>query len=441
MKPYDRMNAIFNETNPTFKTTYNVWGACHNYYNTEWQQADSTSCSGDHRPLCTSGTGISGSPEQRQTGFYPMLAFFTGNVGPAANPVLNNWFDPKARILPDPPVYRGYTPGANTSQNRQLEDFTGPTGTSTFGQPNIASQITISHESVPEHDSTFRAANISWGTPGPSTFFQSNWAAVGSGFHLSSYQMLDIRVDRIEDTFLNPSTDSTVEVALVTSTGALSSSTFITNYGNRLNGPRSGPFNFHTMLQTVRIPLTDFGVSLTSIRGVRLTFSLTPTGHIYVGSIRATKVTTPPVPLMSPLVAQTVPGASASLSSAVMPGSVPESAPAGAAAAPPAGPQLVTSGNALTSVRSTPDGASVQVAVSSPVIFDARAQLLTLRIGSVESNLSAYPGGDLRNAVFTLPRADWDRLVGGEPITVRYGSGTSPIVWSFGGLDKTQLNR
>jgi hypothetical protein len=195
------------------------------------------------------------------------------------------------------------------------------------------------------------------------------------------------------------------------------------------------------MLQTVRIPLTDFGVSLTSIRGVRLTFSLTPTGHIYVGSIRATKVTTPPVPLMSPLVAQTVPGASASLSSAVMPGSVPESAPAGAAAAPPAGPQLVTSGNALTSVRSTPDGASVQVAVSSPVIFDARAQLLTLRIGSVESNLSAYPGGDLRNAVFTLPRADWDRLVGGEPITVRYGSGTSPIVWSFGGLDKTQLNR
>jgi hypothetical protein len=47
----------------------------------------------------------------------------------------------------------------------------------------------------------------------------------------------------------------------------------------------------------------------------------------------------------------------------------------------------------------------------------------------------------MRNAVFTLPRADWDRLVGDEPITVRYGSGASPVVWSFGGLDKTQLDR
>jgi len=448
MPPYDRMNAVFNETNPTFKATYNVWGACHNYYNTEWQQAEQSAACPDHRAMFTSGTGITGSPEQRQTSFYPMLAFFTANVGPATNPVLNNWFDPKARILPDPPVYRGYTPGANTSQNRQLEDFTGPTGTSTFGQPNIASNISINHESVPEHDVTFRAANISWTSAGSSTFFQSNWAPVGSGFNLSSYQDLDIRVDRIEDTALNSSGDTTFEVALVTSSGALSTSTFITNYGNRLDGPRSGPFNFHDMLQTIRIPLTDFGVSLTSIRGVRLTFSFNPSGHVYVGSIRATRVTTPPVPLMaptitsvmSPLVALTVPTASAQVSSAVVPGTVPEPAPAGAAAVL-SGPQLVSSGNAVTSLRSTPDGASVQVAVSSPVMFDAHAQLLTLRIGSVESTMSAYPSGDLRSVVFTLPRAAFDRLAGGEPITVRYGSGTSPIVWSFGGLDKTQLDR
>ena len=33
-------------------------------------------------------------------------------------------------------------------------------------------------------------------------------------------------------------------------------------------------------------------------------------------------------------------------------------------------------------------------------------------------------------------------LAGGEPITVRYGkAAASPVVWSFGALDKSQLDR
>jgi hypothetical protein len=47
---------------------------------------------------------------------------------------------------------------------------------------------------------------------------------------------------------------------------------------------------YHSTLQTVRIPLTDFtGASLSSIRGVRFIFSDTPQGAISLANIRLSK--------------------------------------------------------------------------------------------------------------------------------------------------------
>lgn len=434
--PFDRMIAVFNEGTPTFKATYNVWGANHNYYNTEWQQSDSGGCLA-HRAMFTSGTGITGSPEQRQTGFYAMLAFFTANVGTATSPGLNKLFDPKTVILPEPPVYRGYTPGANTSQSRQLEDFTGATGTSTFGQPNLASNITINHEQVSEHASSLRAANISWSSSGSNTYFQSNWAASGSGFNLSAYQSLDLRIDRILDASLNPEQSSTFQIALVTSNNTLSTALRPDQYGAFIDGPVGGPYsNYHNMMQTIRIPLADFGVSLTSIRGVRLIFSLTASGHIYVANIRAGTVTTPPGPLAPTAVAASTGAAPAT---AAGPTAFAAPDPASRNAAPLAGPQLVSTGSSVTSLRTAADG-SIEVAISSQVPFAAGGALLTLRIGAVESTLSRFTTADARSAVFTLPRADFDRIGAADAVSVRYGKGASRVVWSLGTLDKSRLD-
>src|SRR5262249_52741301 len=49
-RPFDRALRIFDENPQTLKATYTVWGANHNYYNTEWQTTDSAGC-WSHRPL------------------------------------------------------------------------------------------------------------------------------------------------------------------------------------------------------------------------------------------------------------------------------------------------------------------------------------------------------------------------------------------------------
>jgi hypothetical protein len=298
---FDRMVGIFNESNPTFKATYSVWGANHNYFNTEWQKPDSTGCR-EHRAMFLEGPTVTGSAEQRQSAFYPVLAFVTANVGPAQNPALNNLFDTKSPIISELPIDRGYIPGANTSHSRQLEDFTAATGTSTFGQLNGANGIAINHEQMFDdpadgtyHDPSLRAANIAWTSPGSNTYFQSNWAAPGSGFNLTAYQMLDLRVNRAEDFDLNPeSTTTSFGIALVTSNGTLSNTVSSDSRGVVIEGPVHGIAGYQTMFETIRIPLADFGVSLSSIRGVRLIFSSTPTGRIFVTNIRASRVTTPP---------------------------------------------------------------------------------------------------------------------------------------------------
>ena len=119
---------------------------------------------------------------------------------------------------------------------------------------------------------------------------------MGSGFNLTSYQLLDLRIDRAFDA-LNPPSSTDFEIQLVNANNSLSASVSMSAYNQRIDGPVGGGINSarHSMLQTVRIPLSHFGsATLSSIRGVRLTFSATPSGHVYVANIRATRSTLVP---------------------------------------------------------------------------------------------------------------------------------------------------
>jgi hypothetical protein len=76
VRPFDRMMLITGES-PAQKSTYTVWGANHNFYNTEWQISDSPGCF-KHRRLFDH---LLGSAEQRVTGLASVMALFRGNVG------------------------------------------------------------------------------------------------------------------------------------------------------------------------------------------------------------------------------------------------------------------------------------------------------------------------------------------------------------------------
>src|SRR5215475_100491 len=85
VRPFDRMLRVTSESPARQKSTFAVWGANHNFYNTEWQVSDSAGCFANQRLF----DHLIGSPNQRAIALAAVLALFRGNVGPAADPSFN----------------------------------------------------------------------------------------------------------------------------------------------------------------------------------------------------------------------------------------------------------------------------------------------------------------------------------------------------------------
>lgn len=422
LRPFDRMLSI-PEPAPFFKSFYHVWGANHNYYNSEWQIADAnsggiTGCI-DHEALFDPLEY--GSPEQRETGRFAAVQFFTANVGADRDEAANALFDP-AFPFPTVPyrVRRGYHPGGDAATSLMLEDFINPTGTSSYGLPNTTGgTISVDHTSQSGHDPSLSVAWIHDVVPGSSTFFQSNWSPVGTGFDLTGYDYLDLRADRSWSS--DPTIEASFLVELVNADDSRSSAVAIDDYLELGQTPRGA-----TTLPTARIPLSLFGgATLASVRGVRLTFTTPFDGTgVYVANIRATRATTEP------------PAASARLAPVASSAAPPSSILRAARATVPA-PRRITAGNAIQSVRSAgPD--AVEITLTTAEFFDLRATNLELTVGGERSTQARHPNGDLYTVQFVLPRAAFDRLAAQEPVRVDYGPGSS-VVWDFGHLDKKAL--
>ncbi|MEO8179083.1 MAG: kelch repeat-containing protein [Deltaproteobacteria bacterium] len=160
VKPFDRMLGLTSELRETPKSTYVAWGTNHNFFNSEWQESDSSGCQ-DHRALFEEGPGITGSAEQRQIGLRSMLSFFLANVGRDKNPALSELFDPTSPVELNTRVDRGYTSSLRLNRGITLEDFSGPNAESAHGLASIEKNVTVVHGSVPEHDPQLRAARVS----------------------------------------------------------------------------------------------------------------------------------------------------------------------------------------------------------------------------------------------------------------------------------------
>jgi hypothetical protein len=451
--PYDRDILPPFERNQTQKSSIMIWGANHNFFNSQWQISDASSLSPPYPADCI-GAGQTpifpvspGSLQQRLTTMTSLMAFFRGNVGSGADPTFNRNFNPwwgipatvtdeTGMVQPYPTrADRGFTPPVPI---KVFEDFTGQTGTSSYGFPNDASNITIVHGTVPNHDPSLRAGRISWTTAGPTTYFQTNWTAVGTGIFLTGYTTLELRISR-QSSSLNPATPTDFSISLQTPLHATSGSVKLSRYtdpnfvgqsGNQsyLQGPvGSIDGGLHPILQTVRIPLRDFpGTAFalgTQVHGIRLTFDQTGSGAIYVANIRLSNqpVTHGPDQDTGAAIEQVQQGGA------------------------PALPQLISHIGMVTALRRLPavpqlGGASgVEIEIASADIFTVRDAMLTLRIGDKYFTLSHYIGGDLHRVVFSLTDAEFASLSPADPIMVQYGVRTAGHVWNCGKLDKQAI--
>lgn len=430
VRPFDRMMAIRSESPALPKSTFTVWGANHNFYNTEWQLSDSSGCLG-HRRLFDN---LLGSADQRATALVSVLAFFRANVGADADPalgaLLNPQFEVPASLADITRVDRGYTDSADAAVTTTFDDFNLPTGINSAGTANTASHVTVTHGGIADHDFRQRVARVAWSSAGDDTWFQSNWTAPGTGRDASGYQTLDFRVSRqcgdaaCTNRGAQWATDTSFSIRLVGANGELSAPIALSDLLT-LTGPVGGLVRFgaaaspHPILQTVRIPLSAFGSSaiISHLRGVRFTFDDTQSDQIFLGNIRLSKRT----------------GAT----------TLAASSPILAGNDSPIDDSSTTNDvNQVKSMRQISIGGTndVEIELKSNRALLPRGELLILRIGDQEFGLSRYPqSGDTTTVIFTLTAQEFEQLPDSASLTVQYGSGPNRPNWNFGRLNKGLL--
>jgi hypothetical protein len=429
IKPFDRMMRSSSESPARQKSALAVWGANHNFYNTEWQRSDSTGCQG-HTALFPSTIG---SPQQRDTAAYTVLALMRGNVGTGADSGYNKLFASRyalpSKLAAITPIERSFQDSASPAIGIVLDDFDRPTGTSTAGAANEASGVTVTHGLVGNrHESGQRGAAISWTSASANTYFQSNFAAAGTGRDVSPYAFLNLRVAR-QSSPSNPATPNATnfKVQLIDSSGAKSAAVAISNYV-RLTGPVGGPAGLHVLLQSAQIPLASFGsFARTRLRGVRLVFDDTKQGAIFVANLRFSNSQVP----LAPLVASVLPtadGDDEGSSQAASDQAYEDSAKGTRAQSS----TLSLAGDArFSSVRrirrgSTPSRGEVsdfEIELSSREGFPVRNELPVLRVGGRELSISRYPeSGETSRLLFFVDGDTFAGLPDGAELELGYGA-------------------
>ncbi len=234
---------------------------------------------------------------------------FSGNIGSSPNGDLNRIFDPSydvpSSIKTIARTERGFILSSDVSQTKQFNSLSFTQTSNLCGVATIT--ITCSENdtsrieayrstiqprnpiNIVSHDENFVATNIRWHSPSPARYVQVNWS--GSASSLTSFASLDFRVSRqrhLTNRFLVSPLNSTpitnFSVQLVMADGRTSKPVPISKY-SELRGPvgsLDNPWNssipdggqLHPILQTVRVPISDFdGADLTQVSGVRFIFN------------------------------------------------------------------------------------------------------------------------------------------------------------------------
>ena len=173
--------------------------------------------------------------------------------------------------------------------------------------------------------------------------------------------------------------------------------------GGLVQGIGSSP---HPILLTARIPLTAFGnAPLTNLRGVRFTFDDTRREDIHIGNIRLSRVS----------------GVANSIQiTTALPAS---DSPLDLGAAKDE-KNTIASVKATRSSQLIPNQSGVEIELTSNREFLPKGEMLVLKVGSQEFNLSRYgEDGSTNRIIFTLTAEQWSQINTGDPVVIQYGSG------------------
>lgn len=290
-RPFDRMvtAALAAPTSPHPPlSALSVWGANHNFYNTEWQVSDSEGCSG-HPQLWQPQQP--GSEAQRLTAVATLVAFFRAHVGQGQSHLARNLdgaFKPPSVVTSVARVDRASTRSESSGASVLFEDFRMQPPQGSQGLNHVASRVVWTNVVSAPHAAVRRMARLSWDQAGQDTYFELRVGGAMAPADLSSFTSLDLDLARAQDMRNTAGTPTDFEVHLVDADGARSQQLAVSQFF-RLLGPggNNGP---QPVLSTLRLPLSlMFGADLRRIVAVRLTFNRSPTGVILLSAPRVTR--------------------------------------------------------------------------------------------------------------------------------------------------------
>lgn len=462
--PFERMSSRYftqneAESRPSAKSLQMVWGANHNYFNTEWQTSDAWGCTGEPTHKAVFSDAKTESKEQQTIALQSMSGFFRAHVGTDANPTLAQQFDPAfelpTTLTKASAIDRDFIPAYELGKAMRVDDFTQATGKNPNGPSNVAAGIKVVHDNFSEPP----VAKITWEQPGDDRYFQMNFADSGKSWDVSSFDTLDLRIGRqMSDPAKDLQTHVSFGIALVDESDSLSSVLDLATY-SRLLGP---PNDNVDLSQTARLPLADFlGVNLKRIRAVRLIFNHTKKASIRVAQVRfgvstekiTTLPTSQPLVMLGDLTALVSIFDTAFLDLPSRPSAISNIQPIAAGhlrVASATNPGLVNPGYSTLkgsaswlrsqSVSVSPQlrgEPAVEISVRSNSGFSVKNALPVLRIGNEHFVVSRYSSsGQTQTLVFSVPRSSYSQLPDRAKARVQYGLEVPSDIWYLPDFEK-----
>lgn len=465
--PFERMLSRFSvkneiETRPSPKSLTMVWGANHNYFNTEWQTSDSYGCAGSPTHKQIFDENKSESLEQQAIARQSMTAFFRAHVGSERESEFARNFDPAFDF---PTVFstignvdRDFVAGYELAKSFRIDDFTAATGINPAGPKNLVSVVKVSHETSAEPP----VANVSWTQPGDDRFYQLNFKDATRGADITSFDYLDLRVGHVMADFVKELiTSMDFSVELVASDDSRSNAVAISDY-SRVLGP---PNDNAELTQTVRVPFSSFGTfDLSKVRGVRLVFNKTAKGKVRIAHVRfAVKTEKMTAFGVETLASKLAIGAAASLLAGTIPAVAMDSEPA---ATTPTDMILPAESRATPySLGASPSAANTsqrraswmkprkvsrsrelkgapgyEIIVSSTEPFPVMDALPVLNIADHLFPIARFPtNGQTHTLIFSISRESFDALPETGSARIQYGIKRPSRVWNLPDFSKPKF--
>ncbi len=273
IRPYNRMMQSAGQTGSGQKSIYYVYGANHNFFNTEWQDNDSYGCN-KHDALWSKTDWKSQKQQDIARKIVP--EFFRANLGVSKLKSLNNALNPlntiDAAISAITHIERDFTVNPNLDTQLRFDDFI---------TTDITREATSDITFVTQKGSNSLAGtlNLTWKKANP-TDEPTIQLHQASFVDVSNMKTLDFRFSLPGDKLLTAPVN--FSVSLVDQAGAVSNAVQLTDYAIKTFNPFRS-----TLYQTVRVPMDKFtGLNLAQLKTVQFKMITPDSGNVYLAHVR-----------------------------------------------------------------------------------------------------------------------------------------------------------